>query len=337
MTHRAVVLILLLMAASAFLFLSTASTAYSSYGIWKSQGFLLFILMPCTVILVNFNGNPTAQMLFFKTLLVLTAIPLLLPLIVGQKVETWSMRWLLGSLGYNIIGISRSLGIGSILAFTLAINSRLRVAIPLMALFLVLFYGQVTLGERGPMLALAVSLILVALMRPVVRPSSFRRHLIKLTCLIVIVVVVISATGYVMMLRASVEHQELRVEILKESWGDFIESPLFGIGLGNFIYDSGTFGKRQYAHNFILEIMVELGLVGLIVLGLFFVVAWAWRTRHCNLSAEYRLLADISLGLLIFSVVAAMFSGDIPTNNMVWVSQALLFTTWRSGRITRIA
>ena len=331
-TRMTAVLCLILVASTALLFLYTASHARSAYGIWKAQGFLLFILMPCLFILFNFRNRPTSLLLFYRVLMVLTAIPLILPLTLSQSLGGWGMRWLLHSLGYNIIGISRSLGIGSILALSFALSSRIRVAIPRMILLLLLLYGQVALSERGPMLALAVALVVVSFLRFSERQSSLKMLIVKTLVLVLITLMVISALSYVVMLRAEVGHQELRISIYKEGLTDFVESPIFGVGAGNFSYDTGTIGKRQYVHNVVFEALVETGIVGFLVIGSFFFLAWRGRVPRDQQTPEIRLLADISLGLLTFSVTTAMFSGDIPTNNFIWVSQALLFTAWSCSR-----
>ncbi len=75
-----------------------------------------------------------------------------------------------------------------------------------------------------------------------------------------------------------------RRTLLGESWEAFLENPLTGVGAGNFV-DWNPTGRDQAwheAHNVLLQVAAELGIVGLAVFG--FLIARAflavWQTRH---------------------------------------------------------
>ena len=77
------------------------------------------------------------------------------------------------------------------------------------------------------------------------------------------------------------------------------QDPLVGSGLGGF---SAT-GEREYPHNILLELGVELGVVG-VLLWLALATIWTWRART----------SQLLLSLVVQSVLYAMVSGDLAFN-----------------------
>jgi O-antigen ligase len=101
----------------------------------------------------------------------------------------------------------------------------------------------------------------------------------------------------------------IRVETYKAVFQDFINNPLFGVGMGN------SEGGIGFPHNIILEVMAELGLVGLFIfLCLFFVTIYKslLYIRHCS-DKEPQLLMKISLVLFTYSFLVLMAGDRIVT------------------------
>ena len=68
----------------------------------------------------------------------------------------------------------------------------------------------------------------------------------------------------------------------------------------------------QYPHNLIAEIGAELGLVGLLVLAVWFGFALRWASR-----------SPLLVALVVATGVYALFSGSIASNTEFWMCSAL--------------
>lgn len=90
---------------------------------------------------------------------------------------------------------------------------------------------------------------------------------------------------------------------------NFLSRPMFGSGL-----DSFRFGAFTYPHNLILELLVESGLIGMLLL-----------TFNLAVSARNGAVANnrIALVFLAFALTSAMFSGDIYDSRWVFVALIL--------------
>ena len=101
-----------------------------------------------------------------------------------------------------------------------------------------------------------------------------------------------------------------RASKLERGYQLWKENPLFGVGLGGFNPGIGK-RARDYAHNLILEIMSETGMVGLIVLGGFLIfLIYAWPKNQFN----------IYFGpIWAYYLVISMASLDLPENVTVFI------------------
>jgi O-antigen ligase len=111
-----------------------------------------------------------------------------------------------------------------------------------------------------------------------------------------------------------------RSQLWSEAWSHFLAHPVFGLGTGSFQHIAPT---DFYPHNLLLEIGVELGLVGLIIVAGFLVTAWLATARARILPGPARLQAAVVTALFSSAVVNAMFSGDIQTNANLWLVAGL--------------
>lgn len=85
---------------------------------------------------------------------------------------------------------------------------------------------------------------------------------------------------------------------------------LTGIGFGNF-YDLGFMASRfNYPHNVLIEAVLELGLIGGALLLLYFVRVFAMVKNYWSTNLK------ILWALAIYSVLLAMFSGDLTSGNL---------------------
>ncbi len=138
-----------------------------------------------------------------------------------------------------------------------------------------------------------------------------------------------------------------RVESYKLSWQMFTERPLIGYGFGSFNgYNNIKWTTIQkYPHNIILEILSELGIVGLILFLLlcyllirrmlnaqlsvfneqskFKILPKGWQAKNSKVKNDYSPSLILSPHFLLFtfffSFWLAMFSKDISTQGFLWL------------------
>ncbi|HUK87490.1 MAG TPA: O-antigen ligase family protein [Terriglobales bacterium] len=175
--------------------------------------------------------------------------------------------------------------------------------------------GIIATHSRGGSIGLAVAVLAFALF-------SRRKAIASLA-------VLVAAAGMMLFAPASfwernetatLGAEDLSIEGRLQAWQvagrAFSEHPLLGVGEGSFLeawsqyapLDSDRlFGHRYVAHNLILEVLGELGLVGFLGLaGFISVCIWsAWKARNGELGGEARAVLAALLGYL----VCQMFAG----------------------------
>lgn len=105
-----------------------------------------------------------------------------------------------------------------------------------------------------------------------------------------------------------------RFDLLRAGASLFAHHPIFGAGFGSFV---GLVPGYQYPHNIFLEIGADLGIIGLLLI--FVPLAWgslrlAWQGIRTADSTT-----AVLLGILAAYLVAANFSGDLPSNRGLWI------------------
>lgn len=115
---------------------------------------------------------------------------------------------------------------------------------------------------------------------------------------------------------------EARLQLYASALQVWSNHPLFGVGWGGWPVAAGLGDHRMYPHNIFLEMLAEVGAVGLGLFGLFaaYVFLRYWRRHSVRLSG----IALLVLMLLVNTVLNAMSTGDIPQNRIVFGIMGLL-------------
>jgi O-antigen ligase len=113
-----------------------------------------------------------------------------------------------------------------------------------------------------------------------------------------------------------------RFELWEQTLRIWAENPIFGTGLAGWPIKAGFGDYLMYPHNMILEIMSELGIVGLILFGLFagYALMVFWNRKSMRTNA----MALLILMLLSNTFLNAMSTGDISHNRIVFGMVGLL-------------
>ncbi len=117
-----------------------------------------------------------------------------------------------------------------------------------------------------------------------------------------------------------------RIDRYKEAWNDFASSPISGIGTAKFgeyvdiIYlsPSRMIYERDHAHNFLLDLLAEQGIIGLTLYTWFFFVSF--RPINHFLSNKIIRVRKTLFALIIFATIQTMFTGGfIQSYHMFWI------------------
>jgi O-antigen ligase len=239
----------------------------------------------------------------------------------------------------NPITFARAIGIGAVVAALLVLDRDLprldwRRLGSLMLLPLLVAAMAVT-GSRGPLLAGAVAVALSASIWAfrTRRPFAFVASLVLLVVLAISLPMVFEGTRVVGPERLSVYLQDtganssdsIRLSDWSMAWDGTKESGGLGLGTGDFASLIGRTG-RVYPHNVVLEVGLELGIIGLLLL-LTLLVSTVLRLSRLagGFGFESAFVMPFA-GILFFAVGNALVSGDLSANYQLWVSTALVWT-----------
>lgn len=106
-----------------------------------------------------------------------------------------------------------------------------------------------------------------------------------------------------------------RITAYKIAWYGGWDKPLFGQGLGSFMYASGSFTRQmKYPHNIFLEFFYEMGLIGLILLILILLLIFISLKKY-----GFWFLSPYLIFLWL-----SLFSKDIPSNALLFTGLAFI-------------
>jgi O-antigen ligase len=117
-----------------------------------------------------------------------------------------------------------------------------------------------------------------------------------------------------------------RLEYWRTAWDIFQDHPVFGIGSGGWGWVWNKQDFRDFPHNIFLEILCEQGLIGCLLFSLFFFgsirLVWSVLSHPFN-TTRGKILAIWAIGILTFAGLDAQLSGDIQTNDYIWMAAAI--------------
>jgi O-antigen ligase len=228
----------------------------------------------------------------------------------------------------NPILLGRSSAVGLIVAVYLALVSRTRwLRLSALAVIPLLAVSLLAAGSRGPVLGLAFGLL--ALLPFVLRERATRRRLLPLVLGVIVALFLVQElvpgqsverAGSIILASGSTISSNGRTELWSTAYEHFKEDPLLGVGPGGF----AALAPALYPHNLFLEVGVELGLVGIVLLVAILAfgasdLARAWRT---GTDAD-RQDAALVFALLIAAFLNSLFSGALQTNSPLWLAIGL--------------
>ena len=236
--------------------------------------------------------------------------------------------------GANPIQVSRYLAIGAAMMIALLIRNKPSQSLHYFAILFVILLSIILSGSRGPLVSIIIGSIVYAILYERKHSSRIFGYGILAVGTIITLLLLLPESltqrffdisqGTVIMTQQGVRRISTiatRFEFWSmsvQAWFSSVTSFFVGLGSGGF---SSLFiwrDWRWYPHNLFFEIIVELGLVGLIIVVLFIIKSY----QIFNKGIHGGSLSDHSALWVAGTVVmfiAAQFSGDINDNRILWM------------------
>lgn len=184
-----------------------------------------------------------------------------------------------------------------IFSFDYSITKSYKYIAPSVIILLAILVTQ----SRGAFLAILIAIIIYLLMYKNIKIKRFKLISISIFVFLVAYLVIPDEFTYriqLMFTDSSVLTSGTgRNNIWSWAFGEFLDSPLFGMGLGNFAY------LYRPAHSAFFQILSELGLIGIISIGLFLISLFRRFIRGRNHSIIY----IVSISLILMSLTVDIF------------------------------
>jgi len=203
----------------------------------------------------------------------------------------------------------------------------------LFAAFTVFFFALLVARGRGPFLATLAALMIPIFLSMGVRIGReyqlklfFKFYALPALFFLLSLVVVVgylfisghlttTLQRFVLFFTKLGASANVRLFDYRTSWTLFENNPVVGYGIGSWPLLAGFPDMRGYPHNIILEILVEMGLVGAVF---FFIFLLAGITRLFSEKISNNPQRMIILALFVNAFINAMLSGDIPDNRFLF-------------------
>lgn len=242
---------------------------------------------------------------------------------------------------YQLIGYGIAFGALMVISWFVAQNRLVAAHITLA------FVAGITLwvGGRGPLMSLAISYAIILALRQGVLKTSGQLAVLALAAAALLVAVDFSDTAFFQKIALDINagsnagftspeiERQSRINLYTAAINGWLSSPLtllFGNGFGSFSVGYGSHYPSWilspvddyiYPHNFVLEVLYELGIVGLVPLLL--ALLWPLGRLAPRISPSLTAPELCMLSLLVFAIASALVSGTIATNHILYFALGL--------------
>ncbi len=316
------------------------------FGQTKTVSFLLFNTTLFIVPIIYVNSTSVSKYLMYAYMIIMSLVVVgMIYKVIYHYLTGGILAYILRVtvLGANPIPISRNLAIFAAMIFILVTNAGKTYRSLYFSGFLLVILALISTGSRGALLSLLLGLLIfVFLFR-----SDISKTVLKFMPAILLFIILLlfvlpgSVTGrYFQLMEGEIIVTATGVERVStigtrfmfwsmslEAFLSTLKNFLVGLGFGGF---SSLFIWRDfkwYPHNIIFEIMVELGVIGLMVFSMFALsIRKAYKdfSRHTAMSS----ITEMWMIALIVSFLSAMFSGDLVNNRGIFFFLAITMSSY---------
>ena len=327
------------------LFFSGFYTPSPNYGWQKIMRFIVFntTMFITPIIIIKSIGDSKRILLWFRNLLIVIVVTMMGYILYFLVISSGiSLLIRVSILGANPITVGSFLGIGAGMMVILISRSAYKYWLLYIPILGMLIIAIIATGSRGPLLSFLFGVLLFGIF---FEKANQKQLLLFFSFSIVFLVIALLVlpenltgrylnytTGDLVIQREGVKRLStiaMRLqywELSVTEWLHSIKTVLIGVGSGGF---SSFFILRDYKfypHNMFVEVLLELGLIGLSLL----VIFWYKITRILFYIKKIESISIISamwIVVAIISFLGAQFSGDINGNRVVWMFAAIALTS----------
>ena len=318
--------VLLSLALLAIMLLRLGPSPAAAFGSTKLQLYIADNLaFMVAAVLVGTNRNDLRLTLSIMLIVASCgALLLTFKLLSGGIHTTLASRFSLSAQEYPIY-LGRSSADGVIIAIYVVLTAtRAWARMAAVAVLPLLIVALLAAGSRGPVVAFAVGL--VTLLGLIAASGRAQRRLLLVGAALLGAAIVaplllpsssIGRAISALVGSGSGVSSNGRSELWAQAFAAFATHPLFGLGTGGF---ASLNPELRYPHNLLLEMSVELGVVGTVlvagvIVGFATRLLAAWRMG----SGTDRIAAATLIALFLMIFVNALFSGAIQDNAELWI------------------
>lgn len=256
----------------------------------------------------------------------------------------------INALNSNYLALGYTIGMGLLISTVCVFFSEQSRFKKMLLLIMSLFFMFLlfVLGGRGPLISVTISLLIPILYRTrfiLDNKPRIKKYFVFIVILLVAVVSISiylyskdSATATLTRILLLFEpglgtSAGIRAEYYLAAYRLWLAKPFFGHGIGSWPILIGLPDVYSYPHNLLLEIMVELGLMGLILFG--FILFWALKGFIQSKYSKSISSSMVILMMFINAFIGAMFSGDINDNRIVFALLGLMAFDESNNEVNR--
>lgn len=312
-----------------FVFIPILSLSYSTnldFGI-KKIGYMLISVIPTILVFYYFilSANNKRIKIFKKSLVSIALLFGLLSLIFSPYNPTISYSFNISRWSHVIAG--RFLSSITVIVLFLHFFHLSEGKFYIITTTIILLVSTYFVGMRAAFLGILI-LISVLIIWAIIRKNKNALSSLSISLLFSIVVIIAgSQTNNMSTNRYSTLQTNengkfddgainARLIAWKKSWDVIRKNPVLGVGFGGFFNEKtiGEISVIKYPHNLLIEIQLELGIIGSVFFGILFGLIF-WRAYKYSIPLFV---------FLLFSFWLAMFSKDIATQSQLWIGLALI-------------
>ena len=310
-----------------FLFVLVFSSAlwiiygFVDYGVLKYLNFIILIIPLLVIIMERFDYNDV-QRLFNIIILFITFLSIIGVSMVSGSNERLSV------LGGGPIVFARWMIVGIIMLFFIRKKRNNRINWVFIFLFMVL---SLAAGSRGPVFSLFFTFFIYVIL-------TFQKTIIKVLAALLILfsflyfsdifneVVDLGKTDR--LITKDSTSKNIRIKFAERSVETIVNYP-FGVGIGNWQTYCNKLRpyhllRHEYPHNLVLEIFVEMGFLGgILLLLLLLKVLYFTYSRMIRYRIDESSFYPVLFYLQIFLIINSFFSGNLNDSRLLFVVIAI--------------
>lgn len=240
-------------------------------------------------------------------------------------------------LDTDYLALGRTVGLGIVVLIGMSWFSSQKTKATTGLLIIFSFLILVMSGGRMPLLAVGISVVALmifsmrlSLSQQKIYLNSGSVKILKFVALAAVALIPLSQTAFLdttlrrvtSLFSGNDESAFARINLYETAWEMFYNNPLFGQGWGSFsLFYFGT-DEKVYPHNLFLEVLAEIGLIGLLTFLL--MLATSIFLGYRALTIDKSSLSLTVVGAFVFCFFNAMTSGDLTDNKLVFTFMSLL-------------